>query len=210
MQRDMHYNATFAMAYAAGFDLADAHVVATSAQTVDDNNLTELHELESRQGVMGVATAHHPLDAGKRVLTGTEEDSRVIWVPFHFLPGNEGHTFEQRLRCSKDSELARKMMGWYTEPETVAAHRAHALHLLGIAAHVYCDTFSHYGFSGIPSGMNDVDESTIQTDQAHSESILRYIRSKAQDFKERFVARVAGAVSLGHGAVSTYPDRPYL
>lgn len=82
MQIDMHYYGTFAMAYAAGLGVGDAHVVATSAQLVDDNNLTTLHTLSSRQGVLGVATAHHPLDAGSRVVHGGDkDDSRLIWVP---------------------------------------------------------------------------------------------------------------------------------
>lgn len=81
---------------------------------------------------------------------------------------------------------------------------------MGIAAHVYADTFSHYGFSGISSELNGVDPDTIQIDATHSRSITKYLRDKAQDFRERFVAKLAGTVLLGHGAVATYPDRPYL
>jgi hypothetical protein len=41
MQIDMHYYGTFAMAYAAGFEVADAHIIATAAQMVDDNSHTK-------------------------------------------------------------------------------------------------------------------------------------------------------------------------
>ncbi len=37
-----------------------------------------------------------------------------------------------------------------------------ALELVGVAAHVYMDTFSHYGFSGISSSLNSVDGDTCE------------------------------------------------
>jgi hypothetical protein len=40
MQYDMHYYATYAMAAAASIPKADAEVIATSAQFVDDQNIT--------------------------------------------------------------------------------------------------------------------------------------------------------------------------
>jgi hypothetical protein len=211
MQFDMHYYGTFAMAYAAGLDVADAAIVATSAQLVDDNNLTSLHRLQSGEAVMGVATAHHPVNAGLRELgIGGQNDDRLIWVPFHFLPGNEGATFEERLVCRKNSAVAQQMVNYYTDAQTINSHRTHGLHLMGIAAHVYSDTFSHYGFSGIMSPLNSVDVAAIFVDSQHGKSILSYIADKAKDFYERFTAAVAGAVNLGHGSVATYPDRPYL
>ena len=211
MQFDMHYYGTFAMAYAAGLKVDDAQIVATAAQLVDDNNLTSLHTLASGQGVLGVATAHHPVDAGLRVIQGPrDDDSRLIWVPFHFLPGAKGDSFEERVVCVKNSDVAREMVRYYTTKETVDAHRGHCLQLIGIAAHVYADTFSHYGFSGIASSLNGVDTKTIKIDGTHSQGIINYVRDKAKDFAERFGANVADTVKLGHGAVATYPDRPYL
>lgn len=38
MQIDMHYYGTVTMAYAAGIEVADAHIIATSAQMVNDNS----------------------------------------------------------------------------------------------------------------------------------------------------------------------------
>lgn len=211
MQFDMHYFGTFAMAYAAGIQVPHAHILATSAQLVDDNNFDKLHQLASGQGVMGVATAHHPLDAGKRVLQiGHADDSRLIWVPFHFLPGNQGQTFDARVVCTKDSAVAQTMMKYYTRKETVDAHRGHCLQLMGIAGHVYADTFSHYGFSGISSELNGVDPDTIDLDENHNSDLLGYLKEKAVNFRELFTGAIAGAVRLGHGAVATFPDRPFL
>lgn len=212
MQYDMHYYGTFAMAYAAGLEVDHAAVVATAAQFVDDNNLTQLRTLPSQEGALGVATAHHPLEAGERAkrLFEKEDDSRLIWVPFHFLPGNEGQTFEERLVCVKNSALAQALVAYYSSEETVNLHREHALHLIGIAAHVYADTFSHYGFCGIPSALNDIDVDTIEVDAGHSSGIRAYLAKRLGDFKEGFIAKVAAQAHLGHGAVATYPDRPYL
>jgi hypothetical protein len=208
MQYDMHYYGTYAMAAAAGIPKADAEIIATAAQYVDDQNFERWAITKSGEGILGVATAHHPLDAGVRALSKWEgrDDSRLVWVPFHFLPGNQGTTFEQRLITQKNSKVANAMLDFYVSRETIEAHRAHALHLMGIAAHVYADTFAHYGFSGIPSDHNLITEDSLEADSSHSSGILDYVSEQASNFKAKFT----GTPRLGHGAVLTYPDRPYL
>jgi len=64
MQIDMHYHATFCMAYAAGFTAEDAQQIATASQFVDDNNSDGRKELEFKDGSAFylTATAHHPLN----------------------------------------------------------------------------------------------------------------------------------------------------
>ena len=110
--------------------------------------------------------------------------------------------------------------------------RAFALHLLGIAAHVYADTFSHYGFSGVSSRGNKVHNSSFRLNEevegldetitALSPDMRNYVTEKANRFFENhgahgglltnikswFAETVSGA--LGHGSVATFPDRPYL
>lgn len=212
MQYDMHYYGTYALAAAAGIPRQDAEVIATCAQLVDDHNFDRLYVIRGEDAVEGVATAHHPLDSGVRLLAPlrTHDDSRKVWVPFHFLPGNEGGNFHERMMCRKNSGIARRMMDFYTEPASVDAHRAHGLHLMGVAAHVYADTFAHYGFLGISSNLNTVIPESIEPHEAHSADILKYLRDKYAQFAETFLAAVGGAAELGHGAVATYPDRPYL
>lgn len=211
MQIDMHYYGTFAMAYAAGFEVADARIIATAAQMVDDNSHTSFYPLESGEAVQGVATAHHPLEAGQRAVSLLQEDdSRIIWVPFHFLPGNQGNTYEERLICRQDSDIARKMMDYYSSETVIKGHHSHCLHLMGVAAHVYADTFSHYGFSGIPSSLNHVEMSEICLHDQHSSTLLETILKKAANFKEIFTGGIADNVGLGHGSVATFPDRPFL
>jgi Family of unknown function (DUF6765) len=208
MQYDMHYYGTYAMAAAAGIPKEDAEVIANSAQFVDDQDFERWAIAKSGEGIFGIATAHHPLEAGLRVGERAEnkDDSRAVWLPFHFLPGNKGSSFEERLIARKDSAVANAMLDYYLKPETLAAHQSHALHLFGIAAHVYADTFSHYGFSGISSDRNLIKTDSLQPDPSHSEGILQHIKEQA----DRFWAKVTSAPKLGHGAVLTFPDRPYL
>lgn len=208
MQFDMHYYGTYTMAAAAGIPKSDAETIATAAQFVDDQNFEHWAIAKSGEGILGIATAHHPLDAGVRTFlhNGDSDDSRAVWVPFHFLPGNEGTNFEDRLVARKDSPVVNAMLDYYLEPSTIESHASHILHLIGIAAHVYADTFSHYGFSGISSDNNVIKPESLRPDESHSDVILQHLIAQADRFKAIFTS----TPKLGHGAVLTHPDRPYL
>ncbi|MCA9685255.1 MAG: hypothetical protein KC457_23940 [Myxococcales bacterium] len=212
MQTDMHYYGTWAMARAAGLSHATATTIATAAQFVDDNAGDVNLEFEDGGRVETVATAHHTTDV-KNVATG---DQRRVWVPFHFMPGNEGEDFTERLVCRKNSAIVREAVD-----HALSLHqRVYAAELMGVVAHVYADTFSHYGFSGVSSRRNRVDNDSFEFHAVDSE-IEVYIRGKANKFfedygeesmwgniKSWFGEQLSGA--LGHAAVATYPDRPYL
>ncbi len=200
MQLDMHYYGTYSMARAAGIKPKHAQVIATAAQYVDDSD-TALIELQDGAFLGCAATAHHPVDTRNI----EANDQRQVWIPFHFLPGNEGNTFEERLVCRMDSALANKAVDHALEH----ADKPYGLSLLGVVAHMYADTFSHYGFSGITSDINGVDTNSI-TPKISSFEVLKYIKAKADDFFEKRKADAAELIKLGHGGVATYPDRPYL
>lgn len=89
-------------------------------------------------------------------------------------------------------------------------NRDHWPYLIGIAAHVYADTFSHFGFIGIAHPWNKVKSDSIEASDSHSASIIQYIKTKFEDFKTRFAGDFAEMIPVGHGPVATYPDRPYL
>ncbi len=93
--------------------------------------------------------------------------------------------------------------------------------MLGVAAHVYADTFSHYGFSGVSSRLNKVVNDSFRFHSLQPE-IEGYILDKAKQSKaehpedsgwlaniKSFLAEGASG-ALGHGAAYTFPDRPYL
>jgi len=216
MQLDMHFYGTYAMARAAGLNVDTCTIIATSAQFVDDNAEDQFVVLKDGARMDIKATAHHSADTSNINLA----DQRFVWVPFHFLPGNEGASYTQRLLCRKDSVLAREMIDHHLSK----SDEPYAVALIGVAAHVYADTFSHYGFSGVGSQRNQVKNSTIHLLELEGK-IEKYIREKEKLFFSKhgeqggwvdniralaLEALEIASGALGHGSVATYPDRPYL
>lgn len=213
MQLDMHYYGTYVMARAAGIKAEAARIIAYAAQFVDDNANEDTIIFEDAGRIDVQATAHHALDAKNL----SKEDQRQIWVPFHFLPGNKGESFTERLICRKDSTIAKEMV----EFNLSHSDKDYALELLGVTAHVYADTFAHYGFSGVSSRKNKIINNSIKFKKLLPK-IDAYITEKEKEFRKKykretgflaniksFLAETASG-ALGHGAVATYPDRPYL
>ena len=214
MQTDMHFYGTYAIARAAGLVQRDAFIVAYSAQFVDDSNQQDSNKHEDGGMIWGIATAHHPIRDVKQNLDLGEQ--RRVWVPFHFIPGGEGQALEEKLLCSKDSEIANQMISNHVD--VAAGKKPFGFHLLGIAAHVYMDTFSHYGFSGISSEYNKVKQRTIDISgnkwtgtSTGGQDIGVYLADKCKSFYAKYVeGAVSELAALGHGGVATYPDRPFL
>jgi hypothetical protein len=215
MQIDMHYYGTYALARSAGLKPAVCKTIAVASQFVDDNAARMHIEFQDGGRIDAQATAHHVSDV---MINRNEEDQRQVWVPFHFLPGNEGKSFSERLICRENSGIAKEMvknhLGYAKHPAGV--------YLMGVAAHVYADTFAHFGFSGVGSRRNKVDNDSFKFGDNLDPDISDYIEGKAKDFFRRY-GKNGGAIAnikswlaesisgaLGHGAVATYPDRPYL
>lgn len=213
MQLDMHYYGTYAMARAAGLTGTAAKMIATCAQFVDDNIAKGHVEFKDGARIDAEATAHHAVDVENLL----PRDQRRVWVPFHFLPGNQGESYTERLKCRMDSAVVRELCNHHL----TLANAPYAPALMGIAAHVYADTFSHYGFSGVSSRGNKVDNDSFRFGPDLDPKIHDYITGKAAKFfrkkkggelftniKSWIGEAFSGA--LGHGSVATYPDRPYL
>ena len=203
MQKDMHFYGVYALALASGIKPETASIIAHSSQFVDDATIDEAIELSGNGSVLPTMTSHKPIDY-QNTIPG---DQWKVWVPFHFLPGNEGTTFHQKMICRKDSEPANlmKLHALKHKTETFGPH------LIGITAHVYADTFAHYGFSGIGGAWNKIDNQSIRPSQKFlSTPIGAYLKTKFDLFKAKLAGTFAEAIPIGHGAVATYPDRPYL
>jgi hypothetical protein len=230
MDRDMHYYGTYALARAGGIAREPALRVATAAQYVDDSDEAAgavVHPSGAR--FEHETTAHHPsqLDANNDL-----DDQIRVWVPFHFMPGGEGKDFQQRLVCRKDSPVAREMVRHHLDH----ADRAYAVELLGMTAHVYADTFAHYGFSGVSSYLNCVHGRS--TEVFGPNPLVRRLNARMDSFFARFgdqgglvesfqsaayrliggtasataerLTSLNGKGALGHGSVATFPDQPFL
>ena len=244
MQKDIHYYGTYAIARIAGLKPKDAQVIAYSAQFVDDSNMDDSFMHEDGGLLYGVATAHHPIKQvstqyisyrlkkfvnkiinGKKVANLTQ---RRIWIPFHFYPGNQGSSLSEKLICRKNSSIVNEMFDNHIKH---TKEFAYILQLIGIASHIYMDTFSHYGFSGVSSRNNRVKSDSFQfnnTDKnMYNKTFNRFNKKyKKSNFlknwrdnkswKEKALIKLKsdiaefGSGALGHGAVATFPDRPYL
>jgi hypothetical protein len=195
----MHYYATFALARSAGLKRGQAQAIATAAQYVDDSNYINAH-LSDGTPVEIQPTAHHPVDFHNILPI----NQRLTWIPFHFLPGGKGETDAEKLVCDTDSKLAQDMV----RHNLSLAKEDYGMMLIGITAHVYADTFAHYGFSGLSAIENQIapDSINLISEDTSAESV----RERLDVFYEKYCAKFAGSSHLGHAGVATYPDQPYL
>jgi len=182
------------MARAAGLKKEVCETIATAAQFVDDHAEKESVEFRDGARLDVEATAHHTIN----VKNLDREDQRQIWVPFHFLPGNEGDIYTQRLVCKKDSEIAQEVIKFNLS----LLDQPFALPLVGITAHVYADTFSHYGFSGVSSRANKIVNDSIEF-HSLDPKIEEYIKDKAKEFESNY-PKEGGFFGILHSPVYTF------
>jgi hypothetical protein len=202
MQTDMHYYATYAMARSAGFREDIAQAIATAAEYVDDSDRLDVTCKDGFE-IHAEPTAHHPTNMKDNT---DPKDQKRTWVPFHFIPGGKGATLDEKLVCTTDSDFARAVVAHALDN---LGHRFSVL-LLGILAHSYVDTFSHYGFSGIASDVNKVRPDSFKFEC--SDALNATLGNRIQHFIARYaIGPFANSlVKLGHGSVATYPDQPFL
>lgn len=214
MQIDFHHAVTYVCARLADFPAHEARLIAHSAQYVDD--ATAAGEVWFDNGMIfpRTASAHKLLD-----YKNTDElANHRVWLPFHFLPGNnhehasdaapvyDEEEFMRRCICRPNSPPAQEMMKAVVKRQD----RPYALYRLGIATHVFMDTWAHQGFVGYQHQVNVA--TNIDAEDAHHErGILDRLKNFFEkDWDETKSDFVGAALPLGHGAVLSYPDQPYL
>jgi hypothetical protein len=199
MQIDFHHAVTYVLARLAGFSAPEANVIAYASQYVDDAVQSGAVAFDNGAMYARISSAHKMFD----YRNFEELADQLVWVPFHFLPGNAGlpagsdpeGPFVRKLVCVPNSHVARDMI------RAVIAHRGmrHALHRLGITMHVYADTWAHQGFAGIAHTINHATDLTGpggERDHSLMDKLKNYFLNKA--------------LPLGHGTVLGNPDRPWL
>jgi hypothetical protein len=199
MQIDFHHAATYVIARLAGFPHTKAGKIAYAAQYVDDADNTGVVRFDNGAMYSRISSAHHMLD----YRNSNALKNRRVWLPFHFLPGNgelppgkvPRGRFYKRLLCRPNSFVAKDML----KACLADKYKPYGLHRLGITMHVYADTWAHQGFAGINHKINkasDIHSQNKRDDAKLLEKLANYFLSRA--------------FPLGHGAVLTYPDRPYV
>ncbi len=211
MQIDFHHGVTYVVARLAGFDHSQANIIAHCAQYVDDATNSGLIFFDNGALFNRTSSAHKMLDYRNfRKLANYQ-----VWIPFHFLPGNDSlpagkdpdGKFLYKLICRPNSYVAQAMV-----TESIQHHdKPYSLHRLGITMHVYADTWAHQGFAGVNHRVNEADDLVDETGQADSELTKRVNKYFQKNFLEQLLGSVIGdSFPLGHGAVLSHPDKPFL
>jgi hypothetical protein len=215
MQIDFHHAVTYVCARLAGFADGEASLIAYCAQYVDDATKEGEIEFDNGMRFSRISSAHKMLDYANL----SDLSNCKAWLPFHFLPGNLGQEapaappvygkdeFLDRCVCKPNSPVAREMMRAVVERQD----RPYALHRLGIAAHVFVDTWAHMEFVGFHHRINSAHSLEAENDGHHAERIQERIQRFFGTALDQIQGLALGELfPLGHGAVLSYPDRPYL
>ena len=194
MQIDFHHTATYVIARYAGFPHEEAAIIAHAAQYIDDASTSGFIRFSNGMRYQRTATAHAMSDPENL----DNDDNTTSWLPFHFFPAGEPGPADDDLGyihmlvCRPDSAPARAMM----DVAIGTKGQANSLYRLGIAAHVFVDTFAHQGFAGLYHPINRV-------------SAIKDARGKP--INVALVPPFEHAIPpIGHGQVGTCPDQPYL
>ncbi|MDP3694744.1 MAG: hypothetical protein Q8R42_01370 [Desulfocapsaceae bacterium] len=202
MQIDFHHATTYVAARLAGFPQDRAEIVAHAAQYVDDATCSGIIRFNNIEALYSrISSAHKMLDPRN----ADELANHLVWIPFHFLPGNDGlgegqnpiGTFINKLVCKPDSPIARQMV----RQTIVDQDRSYGLHRLGVAMHVYADTWAHQGFTGVLHEINEVEHvSETSSSGVFSSGLASFLSCILDD----------AVPPLGHGRATVFPDMPFL
>ncbi|MDD5711302.1 MAG: hypothetical protein PHY31_00940 [Smithellaceae bacterium] len=203
MQIDFHHAVTYVVARCAGFDHPQADVIAYSAQYVDDATSAGVVCFKNQAMYSRISSAHETIDLTKNL---DDKENHVVWLPFHFLPGNGGFaagqgplggSFVNKIISMPDSPIAKEMVA-----ATISdSDKPYSLHRLGIAMHVYADTWAHQGFAGVLNEVNEV-EHAIETGKSNvfGGALQAFLTDVLDD----------ALPPLGHARANVLPDMPFL
>lgn len=211
MKKDAHFYAVLAFCRGCGFKKEIAFEIAYASQFVDDAKIdhivmkdcpddTDYRIIDNQTCYYNMATSHGYFD-----IKTLHYDSMINnTTAFHFVPGCVGQNFSKKMRCSEESPVIKRIMEDVIDESDPI--------VLGVVLHAYADTFSHQGFSGIISKVND-----IKNVKAHSRTrlsfkdikllLVNWARMKSKVF-DRWLDRLMPA--YGHGQALDYSDIPYL
>lgn len=210
MQTDFHHSVMYVLARLAGFDQNESGIIAYASQYVDDAINTGTVRFDNGALYDRISSAHRTLDTRNF----NKLANHLVWIPFHFLPGNEGKAaaqnphapFIQKIICQADSPVARDVV----RAGIRESHKPYALHRLGIALHAYTDSWAHKNFAGVCHEVNAIKRLEV------IEGLVK--RSWAERLRTRMVNLLDDLISvfisqglpLGHSPALSYPDLPFL
>jgi len=207
VKKDAHYYSILAFCRACGFTKESSHIIAFASQYVDDAkinlmyvvNPTEdiaLETVDHRPALFNMATCHSYF----KIKTFNYEAMVNNTCAFHFVPGCKGENFTKRLRCMEESPVIMDILHDVLAEEN--------LFKLGIVLHAYADTFSHQGFSGMLSKVNDIKNYKAKSEVGIIDRTLHKIKEFTKDKYDGLFDFFLPA--YGHGQALDFPDLPYL
>ncbi len=151
MDIEFHYYITYLVARRAGFPPDDAYLIGYASQYTDDNNA--LYDISE-----GTADAYTNDISQTLNILKPRRDLMRIYPAFHFMPGTAGEVsngparrddgLTNALNTIPDNANARALLA--------AALDTNDLYRIGIATHMFVDTFAHQNFTGSFSEFNFV------------------------------------------------------
>lgn len=195
MQIDFHHGVVYVLARLAGFKHLESATIAYASQYVDDATNRGTIVFQDNHRYAHIASAHEIFDLDNNC---NDNENCQVWVPFHFLPGNNGAPagqalelpLNQRLLVTPDSPVANDL--W--KACLAARGKPNSLHRLGITTHTYADTWAHRRFAGIRNRINKASN----------------IKHNRKEVWEIVGVIVSETMMLGHSAVLEHPDLPFL
>lgn len=193
MQEDFHFYTIYILCRCNGVSPENSKTVAYASQHTDDAKHEHTLDFENGGRFQQVLSAHkfiHPevfsLDSQYR-----------IYVPFHFIPGNQGGRFQERMVCRENSEIAQNIVRKAADLKG----KPFQLHRLGIALHMYADTWAHQDFSGLQTNLNDIEEIDVLNEE--KAGIAKIFTDFFRNVIESLIPQI------GHAESATLPDEPY-
>lgn len=202
MDLDYHYATIYVLSRWAKFGSGNSNIIATSSQFVDDNfDQNPFSDAEEKENIANGVRVRYSCQNVWGNVTG--KGNCEVWIPFHFLPGLQGETNDEKLVCKKNSELANKL-----------ADRLLATTLdnsdfgfrLGIGLHVYADTWAHQEFAGLNAALNKVQSLLF----ANQGSLIEKAVGELIGANTALNKLVEMVNPLGHVAAVHCPDMPFL
>ena len=193
MQKDFHFYSIYVLCRCNGMSPENSKKVAYASQHTDDAKYDHPLNFETGGRFQQFLSAHKFIHPDVFSL----DTQYKIYVPFHFIPGNQGDRFQERMVCRQNSEIAQQMVREVTNLKG----KPYQVHRLGIALHVYADTWSHQDFSGLQTELNDVEDIDVINEE--KVGIARIFRDFFRDITESLIPQI------GHAETATLPDEPY-
>ncbi|MBR2214547.1 MAG: hypothetical protein IJ849_02170 [Selenomonadaceae bacterium] len=202
MDLDYHYGTIYVLSRWAKFCSANANMIATSSQFVDDNYDTNpFSDAEEEENIaQGVHVRYSCQNMWGNV---TGKGNCEVWIPFHFLPGLVGESSDEKLVCKKNGALAKKLAARLLE---TTLDNSDFSFRLGIGLHVYADTWAHQEFAGINATLNRVQSLIFARQGSRLEKAIGELIGS-----DSILSKLVEMMNpLGHAAAVHCPDMPFL